>query len=113
MEESIIEKIMQEYNELKQYKSDYEYQEKDKEKMANAIYEYELKDYKKTTVEERKNRYIKETCKDCRWFRGKEEVCTFQDKKPEELLSEDILMPIKTEENYFPAHKGCKCFMWD
>ena len=113
MEESIIEKVIKEYKELKEYKRKYESQKIDKEKMSEALYEFELKEYKNTTYEQRVKKHIEENCKDCRYFYGENRHCKWLEGTPKERLPKDILKPIQTKENYFPGHKICEDFLWD
>ena len=61
-----------------------------------------LKEYENTSVEERKAKYFKETCRCCR-FHCENSKC----------LPDDIGKPIKSEVDFFPSHKGCKDFEWD
>ena len=70
--------------------------------MADKLLEYELKEYENTSVEERKEKYFKETCRCCR-FHCENSKC----------LPDDIGKPIKSKVDYFPSHKGCKDFEWD
>ena len=112
MEESIIERIVQEYNELKKYKSKYEHQNKDKEKMSEALYYFELKEYENTPYEQRVKKHIKENCSVCRYYYGENRDCKWLEGTPKNRLPEDILKPIKSKENYFPGHKICEDFAW-
>lgn len=102
MERSIIEDFIKEYQELKKYKQLYKCQEEDKKKMSEKLYEYELKDYKQKDYKQRVEEHIKEQCKDCKWFYGRNEDCEWLEGTPETRLPQDILKPIKSEENYFP-----------
>ena len=43
------------------------FNEEEKDKLLNKFLEYELKEYENTSVEERKERYFKETCRCCRF----------------------------------------------
>lgn len=97
-----IDEFIKELQELKQKEQELEYLKKDKAKMADKLYEYELKKYENTSIDERKEKYFNEMCKHCR--RG----CENKDSLPE-----DINMPVRTDNDYFPAHKGCKDFEWD
>lgn len=97
-----IDEIIKELQELKQKEQELEYLKKDKIKMADKLYEYELKEYENTTIDERKEKYFNEMCKNCRHF------CDNKNKLPD-----DINKPIRTDNDYFPAHKGCSEFEWD
>lgn len=112
MEASTIEKIVKEYNEMKEYKTKYECQERDKEKMSEALYKFEMKEYKDTTYEQRVKNHIKVVCKDCRWFYGEDNECKWLKGTPKERLPQNILEPVRSEKNYFPGHKVCEDFVW-
>lgn len=102
MGESIIEKMIKEYQELKKYKGLYECQKEDKKKMSEKLYEYELKEYKLKEYEQRVEEHINEQCKDCKWYYGKDKECKWLEGTPKERLPQDILKPIKSKEDYFP-----------
>lgn len=97
-----IDEIIKELQDLKQKEQELECLKKDKKKMADKLYEYELKEYQNTTIDERKERYFNEMCKHCR------HCCENKDELPD-----DINMPVRTDNDYFPAHKSCKEFEWD
>ena len=97
-----IDEIIKELQDLKQKEQELEYLKEDKKKMADKLYEYELKEYQNTTIDERKEKYFNEMCKHCR--------CCCENK---DRLPDDINMPIRTDNDYFPAHKCCKEFEWD
>lgn len=113
MEESIIKKIIKEYQELEKYKSLYECQRADKQKMAEALYEYEVKEYNQKSYEQRVEEHIKETCKDCRWYYGQDKECKWLKGTPKERLPKNILEPKKTKEDFFPGKVICEDFVWD
>lgn len=113
MEKTIIEKFIEEYTELKEYKKKYEHQKEDKKRMAEALYNYELKEYENTPYKQRVERHIKENCKDCRYFYGENKECKWLEGTPKNRLPKDILKPIQTKDDYFPGHKICEDFFWD
>ena len=97
-----LDELIKEIQDLKEKEKQLEYLKKDKKKMADKLLEYELKEYENTSVEERKEKYFKETCRCCRF--------NCENSKG---LPDDIGKPIKSEVDYFPSHKGCKDFEWD
>lgn len=97
-----IDEFIKEIEELKRKAEELEYLKIDKTKMADKLYEYELKEYEKATVDERKEKFFNEYCLHCR------HECDNKDKLPD-----DIDKPIRTDKDYFPAHKICKDFEWD
>ena len=62
-----LDELIKEIQDLKEKERQLEYLKKDKKKMADKLLEYELKEYKNTSVEERKEKYFKETCRCCRF----------------------------------------------
>ena len=97
-----LDELIKEIQELKEKEKQLEYLKKDKKKMADKLLEYELKEYENTSVEERKEKYFKETCSCCRF--------NCENSKG---LPDDIGKPIESKVDYFPSHKGCKDFEWD
>ena len=97
-----LDELIKEIQDLKEKERQLEYLKKDKKKMADKLLEYELKEYENTSVEERKEKYFKETCRCCRFN------CENSNGLPD-----DIGKPIKSKVDYFPSHKGCKNFEWD
>lgn len=97
-----IDELIDEIQELKKQSLELKNLKEDKKKMADKLYEYELKEYENTTIDERKEKYFNEMCRNCRHY------CESKD-----VLPDDINMPVKTDRDYFPAHKGCKKFEWD
>ena len=102
MEETMIERLIKEYKELKNYKKMYENQKEDKKKMAKKIYEYELKEYEQKDYKQRVEEHIKEYCKNCKWYYGRDKECKWLKGTPETRLPEDILKPIESHIDYFP-----------
>ena len=113
MEESIIEKMIEEYKELKKYKKECEHLKVDKKKMADALFDFELKEYHNTSYEDRVKKYQKEFCQYCRYFYGKNNECKWLEGTPNNRLPDDILKPIRHDTDFFPAHKGCKDYLSD
>ena len=56
-----IDELIKEIQKIKKKEKQLEYLKKDKKKMADKLLEYELKEYENTSVEERKEKYFKET----------------------------------------------------
>ena len=97
-----LDELIKEIQDLKEKERQLECLKKDKKKMADKLLEYELKEYESTSVEERKEKYFKETCR----------YCIFNCENSD-VLPDDIGKPIKSEVDYFPIHKGCEDFEWD
>ena len=97
-----LDELIKEIQDLKEKERQLEYLKKDKKKMADKLLEYELKEYENISIEERKAKYFKETCRCCRFH------CENSNGLPD-----DIGKPIESEDDYFPAYKGCKDFEWD
>lgn len=98
----MLNEIIKEIEDLKKKSEELEYLKKDKKKMADKLLEYELKEFENTSIKERKDKYFKETCRCCGFH------C-----ESTKSLPDDIGKPIKSDVDYFPAHKGCKDFEWD
>lgn len=98
----MIDDFIKEIQDLKEKCKELESLKVDKKKMADKLLEYELKEYEQIPIQERKEKYFNETCIHCR--RG----CVGSSGLPD-----DIGKPIKSEVDYFPAHKSCEDFMWD
>ena len=58
-----LDEFIKEIQDLKEKERQLEHLKKDKKKMADKLLEYELKEYENTSVEERKAKYFKETCR--------------------------------------------------
>lgn len=99
----MLEQLLKEINDLKEYKFKYECAEEDRKHMSNYIYEEELSKFKEKSYEARANKFREDTCKCCRFYYG----CSIK-----EHLPEDIGKPIKSE-NWFPGYKTCEKFEWD
>ena len=89
-------------NELIGYKEKYEHAMHDQQTMANAIYDLHLEKYNNRSFKERKEYYINDMCKCCRYY--------FDCDK--EKIPENILMPIKNDIAWFPKKISCKDFKW-
>lgn len=96
----MLEELLKEINELKQYKERYEFAIKDKKEMSQLLYEYMMKDYKNTTKEERVAQYKKECCSCCRYDCYD---CDFPD---------DIMKPVPSEDAWIPSRVSCGKFRW-
>lgn len=99
----MLEEILKEIEELKEYKKKYECAEKDKERMSEYIYENELEKWKNKTYISKVKEYQENNCKDCRFCFG----CDIKTH-----LSEDIGKPIKNK-GWFPGKKMCGNFKWN
>lgn len=75
---------------------------KDKQKMADVLYELYLEKYNNQTFEERKQEYIKDMCRCCRYNYGCDK----------EIIPENILMPSKSDKAWFPPRTACSDFEW-
>lgn len=96
----MLERLLEEINELKKYKERYELAERDKERMSEMLYDYMMKEYESMTKEERIEKYKKECCVNCR-YRGWE--CSFPD---------NIMQPVKSKDAWIPGRVGCNKFKW-
>lgn len=96
----MLEELLKEINELKQYKKLYEYAVKDKEQMSKLLYEYMVKEYNTMTDEERVAKHREAFCCYCRYDDCK---CNFQ---------KDLWLPIPSEKAYIPGRMLCDNFEW-
>ena len=79
----MLEQLIKELEELKEYKKQYEYAIKGKQTMSEMLYEYMMIEYQNTTYVERVSKFKQDTCKCCR-FR---DCCNIE-------LPDDIMKPI-------------------
>ena len=98
----MIEEIIKELQNLLNIKEELENLKIDKKKMADKLLEYELKEFEKTSIADRKEKYFSEWCIHCRY--------NCNDKR---RLPNDIGKPEKSEFDFFPGQKCCKDFEWD
>lgn len=97
----MLEQLIKELEELKEYKKEYEYAIKDKQTMSEMLYEYMMKEYENTTYEERVCKFRQDTCEHCRFGDG----CNLE-------LPDDIMKPIPSDKAWIPAKKTCGEFEW-
>jgi len=97
----MLDKLLIEINELKEYKKKHEYIVKDKEAMSERLFELMMEKYNNTSYEERCKFQKEDGCRCCRFnFCGKE-------------FDKDIGIPCKSEKAWIPGRKGCGEFEWD
>lgn len=99
----MLEELLNEIKELKEYKKKYESAEKDMEAMSQYIYENELEKWKNKAYAFRVIEYQESMCKSCRFYDG----CDIK-----EHLPEDIGKPTENK-RWFPGQKACGNFEWD
>ena len=99
---NILDRVLNEINELKEFKRLYESQKKDKQRMSDKLYELMMYKYNNTSYNERLLNFQEETCRYCRY----EDYCKIE-------IPEDILKPIKSENAWISSTKSCGEFQWD
>lgn len=104
MDANILEQVLNEINELKEFKKLYESQKKDKQRMSDELYKLMMYKYNAEPFIDRKSCYKEDTCRCCRF----EDWC---DK--DVTIPKDIGMPIESEKAWIPSTKGCSKFEWD
>ena len=97
----MLDELMKDLQELKDYKKRYEFVIKDKQRMSDLLFELMTEKYNNTSYEDRKKHFIDTTCKCCRHY-----MCNLE-------ISEDIELPIKSNIRWIPATKSCANFEWD
>lgn len=97
----MLEQLIQELEELKEYKHKYECAMKDKQTMSDLLYEYMMKEYENTTKEERVAKFKQDSCRCCR---GRD-FCSIE-------MPDDIEKPIVSNMAWIPATKSCGYFEW-
>ena len=98
----MLEELLKEITELKEYKKKYEYCLIEKQRMSDKLYRLMILEYGNTTPQQNIEEYKKHTCCDCRFQEG----CHI-------VLPQDIGKPIKNDEGWIPATKSCESFSWD
>lgn len=83
MDIKILDRVLNEINELKEFKRLYESQKKDKERMSEKLYELMMYKYNNTPYDERVAEYKKESCSCCKY----EDYCEIK-------IPENILEPV-------------------
>lgn len=99
---NILDRVLDEINELKEFKRLYELQKKDKQRISDELYELMLYRYNNTPYTERLAEYKKDSCSCCRY----EDYCEIE-------IPENILAPARSEKAWIPPTKGCGEFQWD
>ena len=102
----MLEDLVKEIQELQEYKEKYECALKDKQRMSDKLYEYMMDEYSRTPYEERSDYHVEHWCRDCRCRPCDEYKCSME-------LPEDIMIPIPSNNAYFPPKKLCEEFEWD
>jgi len=100
----MLEELLNEINELREYKKKYEWAEKDKQRMSDLLFEYMTKEYDSKSFEERKEEHINNHCSACR----NDCFCDCD----HSYISEDIGKPSKSDKGWIPSTQGCKNFEW-
>lgn len=97
----MLDELLKDINELKEYKKKYECTLKDKQKMSDLLYDYMMKEYKNMGREERILLHKTNCCSCCRY----RDYCNVE-------LPEDIWKPIPSDKAWIPARKNCGKFEW-
>ena len=104
MDINILNQVLNEINELKEFKRLYESQKKDKQIMSDELYKLMMYKYNVTLFIDRKSHYEEDTCSCCRF----EDWCN-----KDNTIPKNVGMPIKSENAWIPPTKGCGKFEWD
>ena len=99
---NILDRVLDEINELKEFKKLYEYQQKDKERMSEELYELMMYRYNTIAYEQRSIDFQRDTCRCCRY----EDSCDIE-------IPKDILEPIRSDKGWIPALRSCGQFEWN
>lgn len=100
----MLDELLDEIAELKEYKTRYEFQKKDKERMSEELYKLMKEKYDLTPVSERIEFYKKDMCRCCR--SGCFGNCTVG-------IPDNIGEPIPSDKAWIPATRTCGNFEWD
>lgn len=100
----MVEEFVKEIKELLRCKQELEYIQEEKRTMSNELYKYMMKEYEKTSYEDRCKEHIKKTCSMCRY---RYDDCDLQNNFPE-----DIWKPIESNRAWIPGRKSCDKFQW-
>jgi hypothetical protein len=98
----MLDELIKEVHDLKEYKLKYEYVIKDKERMSDLLFELMTEKYNNSSYADRKEYFRKNSCRCCRY-----EVCCDLE------VPQDIGKPIKSDKAWIPAIKSCENFEWD
>ena len=74
----MLDELLEEIQKLREYKTKYEYAEKDKKEMSDLLYKYMMAEYEGKSYDERVQEYKKNTCSCCRYHsmcEGKKNDC--------------------------------------
>ena len=63
----MLDELLEEIQKLREYKTKYEYAEKDKKEMSDLLYKYMMAEYEGKSYDERVREYEKNTCSCCRY----------------------------------------------
>lgn len=99
----MLEELIKEINELRDYKIKYESLEEDKRRMSDKLFELMMEKYNNQSYQERVEIFKKEGCRDCRYKYN----CDLKDNLPQ-----DIWIPIESDKAWIPAMKSCGEFQW-
>ena len=64
----MLDELLEEIQKLREYKTKYEYAEKDKKEMSDLLYKYMMAEYEGKSYDERVREYKKNTCSCCRYL---------------------------------------------
>lgn len=102
----MLDELLKEIAELREYKNKYESAMKEKQAMSNMIYGYMMTEYEGLSKEDRILKYKKEFCANCRY--GK--YCGYK-------FPDDICKPIPSNNAWIPEIVVCddmyRCFVHD
>lgn len=101
----MIDELISEINELKNYKKKYESTLKDKQAMSDLLYDLMSEKYNNLSYEERIEWHKKEMCNHCRYYPC---VSKLSDKLPD-----DVGCVIPSEKAWIPSRVCCKHFNWN
>ena len=100
----MLDELLEEIQELKEYKTKYEYAEKDKKEMSDLLYKYMMSEYREKMYRDRAEKYRKEWCIHCK-YHCDDDNCGID-------LPVNILEPIRSDKNWIPGYVGCRYFKW-
>ena len=98
----MLDDLIKELNELKEYKKKYECALKDKQSMSDLLYKFMIQEYQNFSYEQRCEMYKEECCK----------CCMYRDYCLQEDLPDNILKPIPSESGWIQRRTGCERFKW-
>lgn len=98
----MLEELLKEIKDLKEYKNKYDYAIKDKQRMSDLLFELMTEKYNNTSYEDRKTYFKNNVCSCCKY----KDTCFLE-------ITENIGKPIKSNNAWIPATKSCKEFEWN